>query len=86
MKRLIFSLLAISALGAIMISCNKDNGDGAPVDTTPELTRVTPDNGGVGDLVKIVGKNFSMKTKENIVLFGEAQADIDFSYTDTLLV
>ena len=86
MKRLIFSLLTISALGAIMVSCNKDNGDDAPVDTAPELMRVTPDNGGVGDLVKIVGKNFSMKTKENIVLFGEAQADIDFSYTDTLLV
>ena len=86
MKHVISSLLVISIFGAFIISCNKDNGDGGPVDTTPELIRVTPDNGGVGDLVKIVGKNFSMKTKENIVMFGEAQADIDFSYTDTLLV
>ena len=86
MKHVISSLLVISIFGAFIISCNKDNGDGGPVDTTPELIRVTPDNGGVGDLVKIVGKNFSMKNKENIILFGEAQAEIDFSYTDTLIV
>lgn len=86
MKRLIFSLLVISALGTSMVSCSKDNGDSSTVDTTPELIRVTPDNGGVGDIVKIIGKNFSMKNKENVIMFGDAQAEIDFSYTDTLLV
>ena len=82
MKHVISSLLVISIFGAFIISCNKDNGDGGPVDTTPELIRVTPDNGGVGDLVKIVGKNFSMKNKENIILFGEAQADNPDAVTD----
>lgn len=86
MKHTIFSLLAVSIFGAFMISCDKEPAGNTPADTTPELIGVTPDNGGVGDLVKIIGKNFSMKNKENIILFGEAQAEIDFSYTDTLIV
>ncbi len=81
-KILLYTLLAA---GALCTSCAKDT-DSPSSDNVPELVRVTPDNGGVDELVKIIGKNFSMKNRENVVMFGEKQAEIDFSYTDTLLV
>lgn len=86
MRKILLSIISV-ATACMMISCQKENGGDKPQsDTTPELEKVTPDNGGVGDIVKIVGKNFSMKNKENVVLFGDKQAEIDFSYNDTLIV
>ncbi len=85
MKKILFYTLLAAA--AFCVSCTKEAGNDEPAsDSTPELIRVTPDNGGVDEIVKIIGKNFSMKNKENVVLFGDKQATIDFSYTDTLLV
>ncbi len=88
MKRILLYALTsyvVLAAGLLCASCAKDT-DNSSVDNAPELVRVTPDNGGVDEIVKIVGKNFSMKNKENVVMFGDRQAEIDFSYVDTLLV
>ncbi len=78
-------LLVALAIGTSVIACKKDDGKTDTV-PTPELNYLTPESGSPGDIVKIVGNNFSLKTNENTVNFGDVQSTIDFAYTDTLIV
>lgn len=83
MKTLKFMFAGI-AVALSLVSCEKPEGNTDY--KAPILSYLTPEKGGAGDEIKIVGDNFSLKTNENTVKFGDAESEIIFAYTDTLIV
>ncbi|MBO5195139.1 MAG: IPT/TIG domain-containing protein [Bacteroidales bacterium] len=82
MKTFRFMFVALAA-ALFTVSCEKS---GKTEVSAPVLKYLTPEEGAPGYVIKVVGDNFSLKTDENKVMFGDVESEISFSYTDTLFV
>ena len=79
-----FFIMAIAAVLAIFISCNKE--EKTPEQPTPQITAISPASGLAGIAATITGKNFSVEKDGNVVLFGEAVATVTSASATSLVV
>ena len=65
-------------LALVVAGCNKNEPEqpGPQEKPVPSITSITPDSGLEGDPVIIKGTNFSAEASENVVKFGEAEAQV----------
>ncbi len=84
MKRYLIYILCIACLAMVPGSCSKDIHVAKVTDI--RLVSVAPGNVYPGDLVTILGRNFSAVSAENSVLIGGMEAMIIEAYRDKLLV
>lgn len=75
------ALLAIFSTGCDQVEAPKEEPKAAP-----EITKVTPAYGYAGAEVEITGANFSATASENIVTFGEDQAEVKTASETSLTV
>ena len=80
MKRILYILLTLFALS----SCTQDKYEAHVTDL--RLVSVDPKNGYPGDLVTLLGRNFSTEVSENTVKVGGVRARVLEAYKDKLLV
>lgn len=74
-----FKTIAMGAILALVVAgCNKNEPEqpGPQEKPVPSITSLTPDSGLEGDPVIIKGANFAVETADNIVKFGEAEAQV----------
>lgn len=81
MKKIIFIFCSL----LLLCQCQQKEGYEARI-TDLRLVSVDPKNGYPGDLVTLLGRNFSTESSQNEVLFGNAPARVLEAYKDRLLV
>lgn len=79
----IYIMLAIAA-GLAAVGCSQDDYKASV--TELRFVGINPSSGYAGDIVKILGRNFSTEFGENVVLVGDAQAQIIEITKDELMV
>ncbi|RED95971.1 IPT/TIG domain-containing protein [Marinoscillum furvescens] len=80
------ALMLISCLGLIVtiISCTEDSPE--PPSTAPEIISFSPNEGRVGTVVTILGKNFSSQTNSVKVSFDGVEASVEQASESLLVV
>ena len=78
MKSLLKTLAAGAIFALVVAGCKENEPDqpAGPDTPAPSISSITPDSGLEGDPVIIKGSDFSAEASENIVKFGNAQAEV----------
>jgi len=78
------SLIALFCIVFLLNNCSKDEDD--PVDSSFNISAITPESGWEGTVVAITGVGFSINAEENIVKFNGVEAEVEIASETGLVV